>query len=408
MEHSINKKIFNIIVIVAALGYFVDIYDLILFSVVRITSLKSLGFSGEDLTHYGEFLLSRQMYGMLVGGILWGILGDKKGRVSVLFGSILMYSLANIANGFVTSVEQYGWLRFIAGVGLAGELGAGITLVSETMSKENRGYGTMVVVSVGVMGAVLAGIVAKFFTWQTCYFIGGGLGLSLLLLRIGVYESGMYKHAAQNSNLKRGNFFKLFTDKRRFAKYISCIVLGLPIWFCIGILVTFGTEFAHAMGITEPINNGTAVMVFYTGTTFGDFMCGYLSQVFKSRKKVTFAYLCLMIIAMMVYLFFNSASFFYISCAFLGIGAGYWAVFITIASEQFGTNIRSTVTTTVPNFVRGALPLMIILYKWVRDLTEGDIVGSAVIVGSISIFFAFIALYLLDETYGKDLDYLEK
>jgi putative MFS transporter len=400
-----NKKVLNIIVIVAALGYFVDVYDLILFAIVRVPSLKSLGLSPVEIHDKGVFLLNMQMVGMLIGGLLWGILGDLKGRVSVLFGSIVLYSVANILNGFVTTVDAYGWLRLLAGIGLAGELGAGITLVSETMSKENRGYGTMVVVSFGVLGAVLAALIGKYFAWQTAYFIGGGLGLFLLLLRIGVYESGMYI-TVEKSNVSKGNFFQLFKTKQRAIKYLSCITIGLPIWFLIGILITFSNDFAAHLGI-QGVVPGTAVMVFYLGTSFGDLMSGYLSQVLKNRKKVVYLYLFLTAIAIPLYLFsFHiSLQLFYCLCAFLGLAAGYWAVFVTMASEQFGTNIRSTVTTTVPNFVRGALVPLLLCFEYIKN--NLGLTAAALIVGFASVVIAFISLSGMEETHGKDLDYFE-
>ena len=397
----------NIIVIVAALGYFVDIYDLILFSIVRVPSLLALGVSEANLLSEGSTLINCQMIGMLVGGLLWGIMGDKRGRVSVLFGSILLYSVANILNAYVNSIEQYQWLRFIAGVGLAGELGAGITLVNETMTKEKRGYGTMIVVSFGVLGAVLANIVARY-GWQNAYIIGGIMGLALLVLRIGVYESGMYKQVKQ-SKVVRGDFFMLFTNRDRFIRYISCISIGIPIWFMIGILVTFSPEFAKELNI-EGVQAGTAVMYFYLGTSFGDFMSGYLSQVFKSRKKILLLYLIITTIMIPIYLFTNDVSLttFYIICALLGLAAGYWAVFVTIASEQFGTNLRSTVTTTVPNFVRGSLVLLMLLLDLFRENFSFSLINSALIVGIISVGIAFISLAGMHETFGKDLDYVEE
>lgn len=413
MNKTINQKTLNIIVVVAALGYFVDIYDLILFSIVRVQSLKSLGVAEKDLLTAGETLINWQMAGMLLGGLLWGILGDKKGRVSVLFGSILMYSVANMLNAFVSDIEMYKWLRFVAGIGLAGELGAGITLVNETMTKENRGYGTMVVVGFGVLGAVFANIIARY-GWQNAYLIGGFMGIALLLMRIGVYESGMYKNVKELAT-KRGDFFMLFKTKDRFVRYISCIVVGIPIWFMIGILITFSPEFTKQMNITG-IVAGNAVMYFYLGTSFGDFLSGYLSQVFKSRKKILFAYLSMSAIAIPLYLFSKniSASTFYIICAFLGIAAGYWAVFVTIASEQFGTNLRSTVTSTVPNFVRGSIILLTFCFGFLRvflaDKVDGHLVlsYSALIVGIVALAIAFISLRGMHETYGKDLDYIEE
>jgi putative MFS transporter len=400
-----TKKLLNIIVIVAALGYFVDVYDLILFAIVRVPSLKSMGLTDIEIHDKGVFLLNMQMIGMLAGGLLWGILGDRKGRVSVLFGSIVLYSVANILNGFASSVSMYGWLRLIAGIGLAGELGAGITLVSETMTKENRGYGTMIVVSFGVLGAVLAALVGKYFAWQTAYFIGGALGLFLLLLRIGVYESGMYE-AVEKSVVSKGNFFQLFNTRKRTIKYLSCITIGLPIWFLIGILITFSNDFAKHLGVTGVVP-GTAVMMFYIGTSFGDFMSGYLSQVLKNRKKVVYLYLFITVVAIPVYLFsYNiSLEIFYFICAFVGLAGGYWAVFVTMASEQFGTNIRSTVTTTVPNFVRGALVPLLLCFEYIKN--HSDLITAALVVGFSSVIIAFIALWGMEETHGKDLDYFE-
>lgn len=404
---SISSRNSNMLIIVAALGYFVDIYDLILFSIVRKKSLLGIGVAESDLLSTGVRLINMQMIGMLVGGLLWGILGDKRGRLSVLFGSILLYSAANIANGFVTDVEWYAWLRFIAGVGLAGELGAGITLVSETMTKENRGYGTMIVVSFGVLGAVLAAIVGQLFAWQTAYIIGGVLGLALLVLRVGVYESGMYS-SVKEKTVSRGNFFQLFSSRKRFFKYLSCITIGIPIWYLIGILVTFSPEFAKELNIKN-VEAGTAVMWFYIGTSIGDFMSGYFSQIFRNRKKIVFAYLVLTLISIPIFLYTTGISTpaFYGICAFLGFAAGYWAVFVTIASEQFGTNLRSTVTTTVPNFVRGSLVLLTLFFEYLRNSTGMSIVHSALIVGVTSVVIGFISLAGLEESYGKELDYIE-
>ena len=400
-------KSHNVLIIVAALGYFVDIYDLILFSIVRKQSLLAIGVAESELLQVGIRLINMQMMGMLVGGLLWGILGDKRGRLSVLFGSIFLYSIANILNGYVKDVDTYGWLRFIAGIGLAGELGAGITLVAESMSKETRGYGTMVVVSFGVLGAVLAGVVGKNFDWTTAYIFGGVMGLVLLVLRIGVFESGMYAKAKE-SKVKRGDFLQLFTNRDRFIRYLSCITIGLPIWYLIGVLVFLSPEFAAELGIHN-VESGSAVMYFYLGTSIGDFMSGYLSQVFKNRKNIVKAYLVMTIICVPIYLFTKniSAGLFYFICGLLGFAAGYWAVFITIASEQFGTNLRSTVTTTVPNFVRGGLVLLTLSFEFFRNTLHYSLVSSALMVGIITISIAFVSLAGLHETFGKDLDYVE-
>ena len=401
------KNPFNIIVIVAALGYFVDIYDLVLFSILRRPSLMDMGVADSELLSVGVWLLNMQMGGLLLGGILWGILGDKKGRVSVLFGSIFLYSIANIANGFVESVEMYAVLRLLAGIGLAGELGAGITLVSETMSKEHRGYGTMVVATVGICGAVAAALVGDYFHWRTAYFVGGGMGVLLLLLRIGVYESGLYK-SLQEKNISKGNFLKLFTNKKRFKKYLSIILIGVPIWYVVGILITFSPELGKAMGMTEMPNAGKAIMYCYIGLAVGDFTSGFLSQIFKTRIKILLSFILLTAAFIVLYFLIakNSLTVFYVVSALMGFATGYWAVFITTAAEHFGTNIRATVTTTSPNFVRGAVVLLTIMFEYGRSFL--GIINSAIAVGLLTIILALISLRYMEETFGKDLDYVEE
>jgi MFS family permease len=401
-----NKRNVTLIIIVAALGYFVDIYDLILFSIVRVKSLKELGVADEDLLDVGASIINSQMFGMLLGGILWGILGDKKGRLSVLFGSIILYSLANIANGFANSVTSYTIIRFVAGVGLAGELGAGITLVTENMSKENRGYGTMIVAGVGLFGAVAAALIGGHYTWQTSYFIGGGMGLLLLFLRVGLAESGLFKEV-QETNVQRGNMLMLFNSSARFKKYLCCILIGLPLWFVVGVLITFSPEFGKALGATGIINAGEGVMYCYIGIAIGDIVAGFLSQLLKSRKKVMLIFLLLTGFAIVVYLYsfgLNEKTFIWLSL-FLGFASGYWATFVTIASEQFGTNLRATVTTTVPNFVRGSLVIILIAFKYFK--IEFGILQGAMIVGFICLIISLIALSQLKETFNKDLDYVE-
>jgi MFS transporter, putative metabolite:H+ symporter len=407
MDNSDLRKLFSIPVIVAALGYFVDIYDLLLFSIVRITSLKSLGVADDQLLTEGIFLINAQMAGLLIGGIIWGIMGDKKGRLSVLFGSILLYSLANIGNGFVTNVEQYALLRFLAGVGLAGELGAGITLVSEVLPTRLRGYGTTIVASVGLMGAVVANFVARQFDWQVAYFIGGGLGLVLLITRVSVLESGIFLQIKE-SKVARGNFLQLFTNKNRLSRFVSCILIGLPIWFVIGILITFSPELAPAIGFKEPIVVGDAVMYSYLGLVAGDMTSGVLSQWFRSRKRVVLWFILLTLGFILLYLYspFQSLAFFYLSCFLLGFGVGYWAIFVTIAAEQFGTNLRSTVATTVPNFIRGTVLPLTLAFEFLRP--QVGIITSALLVGVVTIIISLVALRPLGETFGKDLNFLEE
>ena len=401
-----NKKNVKLIILVAALGYFVDIYDLILFSVIRIKSLKGLGVPDSDLLDVGTMLINSQMFGMLLGGILWGVLGDKKGRISVLFGSILLYSIANLANGFVTSVPAYAVIRFIAGIGLAGELGAGITLVTETMSKENRGYGTMIVAGVGLMGAVAAAIIGQNYTWEISYIIGGVMGLLLLGMRVGLVESGMFKNQ-KSDGVSRGNIFMLFSDGKKFRKYLSCILIGIPLWFVVGVLVTFSPEFGKELHSIDPLSAGTGIMYCYIGIAIGDIVAGFMSQMWRSRKKVMLIFLLLTGVSIVVFLNaegMSSQQFIWLTL-FLGFSSGYWATFVTIASEQFGTNLRATVTTTVPNFVRGSLVLATLSFTTLKGSI--GIINSALVVGFVSLIIALIALYQLKETFGKDLDYLE-
>lgn len=401
-------------IIVAALGYFVDIYDLILFGIVRVDSLTSLGLQGEALKNVGITLINSQMAGMLVGGVFWGVLGDKRGRLAVLFGSIFLYSAANIANGFVQDITLYAVLRFIAGVGLAGELGAGVTLVAELMRKETRGIGTTIIASFGLLGAVAAGLVGGYHwdmgieNWRVAYFVGGGLGLALLVLRINVYESGMFQHM-KNAEVTKGNFLQLFSNRSTFLKYLHCILIGIPIWYIIGILVFFSPEISRVQGIEGAIKAGTSVMLAYLGLSIGDICCGVLSQYIKSRKRAVLVFMMLSVVFTAYYLFWMrhaSTTHFYAVCFLLGFASGYWAIFVTIASEQFGTNLRATVTTTVPNFVRGSLVLITLGFEL---LSRGgqEIIGAA-LTGVACFAAAFYGWYFLHETFGKDLNYFEE
>lgn len=403
---SLLSQLLQVPVIVAALGYLVDMYDLFLFSVVRVPSLKALNVPADQLLTEGITLLNYQMAGMLIGGVLWGVIADKKGRLSVLFGSIIMYSLANIGNGFVTSLDQYAFLRFIAGVGLAGELGAGITLVTEVLPKEIRGYGTTLVATLGVLGAILAYFVADLFEWRISYFVGGGMGLLLLILRFNVFESGMFKQVKEKT-VDRGNVLMILTNGKRFGKYMMAILVGLPIWFVVGILITFSPEFGAAKGI-EGINAGKAVMLAFSGQVFGDIFSGLLSQYLKSRKRVIGLFIILSLTMMIGYLLIPSPDLFtfYLMCALLGFCNGYWTLFITIAAELFGTNLRATVATTVPNFVRGAtIPLAALFVGFKPDL---GVIQSGLLIGVATSAVALLALYFLEETFTKDMDFVEK
>jgi MFS family permease len=407
MEKNKTIALLSIPVLVASLGYFVDIYDLLLFSIIRVPSLKSLGLNDLNLDVDGKYILNLQMTGLLLGGILWGVLGDKKGRLSVLFGSIVLYSLANIANGFVQNVTQYGWCRLIAGIGLAGELGAGITLVSELISKEKRGIATSIVAGVGLSGAILAYFISKSFDWRVCYFIGGGLGFMLLILRVSVFESGMYKNI-QKQKIRKGNFLMFFTNGKRFKKYLLSILIGLPTWYVIGLLITFSKEFGEKFGIQGKIEPGKAVMLAYVAIAIADLLIGLVSQGLKSRKKALYIFYSITIIGIILYFLQQNGTVngMYAICMLLGFGTGFWALFVTMAAEHFGTNLRATAATTVPNMVRGSLPLIIMMFK---GLTPGfGYINAGAICGFIVMLISFTAVLLTEETFGKDLNFLEE
>lgn len=403
---TITQELLRIPVLVAALGYMVDMYDLFLFSIVRVPSLKSLNLSADSIMKDGIILLNLQMAGLLIGGIIWGILGDKKGRLSVLFGSILIYSLANIGNGFVNSVGAYAVLRFIAGFGLAGELGAGITLVTEILPNKIRGYGATLVATLGVFGALLAYLISYLFDWRTSYFIGGGLGLLLMALRIRVFESGIFIKLKEKK-IKRGDVRMLFNNKTRSLKYITSIVIGMPIWFVVGILITFSPEFGRAMGFDQPVDAGKAVLFAFAGQVAGNITSGSLSQYLQNRKKVILLFMLLSFAFVLVYLLvpFRDTTLLYSLCACLGFCSGYWTLFITVAAELFGSNLRATVATTVPNFVRGTVIPLTYLFLLIKNYV--GIIYSALIVGILTYAIAILALVYLEETFKKDINYTE-
>lgn len=402
-----QQSVFSFAVLVAGLGYFVDIYDLLLFSIIRIPSLKSLGLNDEQISKDGLFILNIQMLGLLIGGILWGVLGDKKGRLKVLFASIILYSLGNIANGFVQNVNQYALVRFFSGIGLAGELGAGITLVTELLPKEKRGIATSFVAGLGLTGAVVAFFIKENFAWRTCFFIGGGLGFVLLLLRISVLESGMFK-SIEKANVSKGNFFMLFANRTRIRKYVTAILIGLPTWYVIGILVSFSKEFGSKMNIKGVIDPGKSVMFAYVAISIGDVLVGFVSKWLQSRKQALYIFYAITIVGIIWFFNLNGASVsqLYFASALMGFGTGFWATFVTMAAEQFGTNIRATVATTVPNMVRGSLNLVSLLFAWLQIRT-GNYVQAGWITGIVVLVIGLTSVFLADETYHKDLDYIE-
>jgi putative MFS transporter len=410
MNTKRSISILNITVIVAALGYFVDIYDLLLFTIVKKPSMLGVGATMESLLSDSTKVINWQMVGLLIGGIIWGVLGDKKGRLSVLFGSIILYSIANFITAFVHTVDQYAWCRFAAGLGLAGELGAGITLVSELMPKNKRGIGTSMVAGIGLSGAVAAYFTYQFtMDWRLCYQIGGGLGILLLFLRIGVAESGMFKQVRQQ-NISRGNIFMFFTDARRFRKYILAILIGLPTWYVIGILVNQSDKFGNKLFGSTTIDSGRSIMFAYTAIALGDIAVGFICQYFKSRKKGLLLYYVLCIISLVIFFssYNNSDARMYTICAMLGFSTGFWAIFITMGAEQFGTNLRATAATTIPNMVRGALPLInLVFLNLFQKNWEWSLIKSGIVTGIIVMAITLVAFYFTEETYHKDLNYVE-
>jgi len=407
MQTQKTDSIFTITVLVAALGYFVDIYDLLLFNIVRVDSLKELGLDKAGIKSAGEFIISIQMVGLLIGGIIWGIMADKRGRLSVLFGSIILYSIANIINGFVQTTNQYALVRFLAGVGLAGELGAGITLVTELISKEKRGLSTSLVAGIGLTGAVVAYFISQNYNWRTCYFIGGGLGFCLLLLRISVFESSMFRQL-KSQPVQRGNILMFFNNKVRFKKYILAILIGLPTWYVIGVLVAFSNNFATEFGITEEVLPKKSTMLAYAAISIADVAVGFVSQWLKSRRQALFIFYIITSIAVLFYFSQQngSAAGMYWICAALGFGTGFWAIFVTMAAEQFGTNLRGTAATTVPNMVRGSLPILLLLFNGLQSMGI-SYARAGWMTGVVVMIIGFTAAYFTEETFGKDLNYIE-
>lgn len=401
------KQRVGLLIVVAALGYFVDIYDLIIFSIVRVQSFQDIGVPEEMMRSNGEFVLNMQMGGLLLGGIIWGVIADKYGRLRVLFGSILLYSLANIYNGFVQDVMTYAIIRFIAGIGLAGELGAGITIVSESMDKNKRGYGTMIVAGVGVLGAILAYFVSEWYDWRTAYFVGGGMGLLLLLMRVGTFESKLFTNM-ENKSVTKGSLALLFSNRKRLKRYVYCLCIGLPIWFVVGVLVTQAPEIGRALHAEQMLSAGKGVLFTYLGISIGDFLAGFMAQLFRSRLKVVFIYQLIIIVSSIAYLSSQGISetrFLWLAFA-MGLGVGYWATFVTIAAEQFGTNIRATVTTTAPNFVRGALIPSTLLYSYFA--AQWGIITAAIVMVLLLSGIAIFALTQLKESFDRDLDFVEE
>lgn len=403
------QGLFSMAVIVSALGYFVDVYDLVLFSTVRIQSLRDIGIAEDQFFAKGVLLLNVQMAGMLLGGLLWGIVGDKKGRVAILFGSILLYSIANLGNALITNLEQYVVLRFIAGFGLAGEIGGAVTLVSETMKQEKRGLGTTLIAGFGLSGAIVAGLVAQHVDWRTAYAIGGILGLALLILRMKILESGLYDAMKSQKTVKRGAMRLLLSPPRRFIKYLSCILIGVPLYYILIIFMTFAPELTAALGAAPPIRAEYAVMAIYAGFACGGFAAGFISQWIRSRKKVVILSLVVMAACTALYLKLPAgtpASVYQTLTFFLGFGGGYASVFFMIAAEQFGTNVRALAATSIPNFVRASTIIITAAYTYLK--ADAPLPYAAGVIGVVCYALAFAALSQIDETFDKNLDFTEQ
>jgi MFS family permease len=402
------RTVLSLPVIVASLGYFVDVYDLLLFNIVRVPSLKDLGLSEAEISLIGAKIYNWQQAGLLIGGFFWGIWGDKMGRRSVLFGSILTYSLANIACGFTHDVEVYSWLRFIAGLGLAGELGAGITLIAEILPKELRGYGASVVASVGLAGAIAAFFAVKLTDWRMAYFIGGGMGLILLALRVNVLESFLFEKSIRKATSKTVHWWTIFTKRERLIRYFRCMGIALPTYLVIGVYATFGNEFAKALGVPGDIQAGTCVLYTYIGIVTGDFFSGFLSQWLQSRKKAILVMLLMTLAGVLTLLYggIQTATTLYICYGWLGFSIGYIAMFLTTTAEQFGTNLRATVTTSVANNVRATVLLTLPVFQFLKP--DWGVLQAGATVGAVCFLLALLSLWKMEETYGKELDYEEE
>ena len=408
MQTRRNNTFLNAAVIVSSLGYFVDVFDILLFSIVRKPSLASLGLTPEQIRVDGELLLSVQMIGLVIGGLLFGVIGDRKGRLSVLFVSIITYSLANILNGFVTNFGQYAVLRFISGIGLAGELGAGITLVSELLPKEKRGLSSAFIGAFGFLGAILAFFVTEIFGWRECYFIGGGMGLLLLFGRVNVHESMVFKKMSTKV-VSKGNILLFLKNRERGLRYLKCILIGIPSWYVVGIFVTFADEFAKRFEI-EGITTGKAILYTYSGLIVGDLTAALLSRALHSRKKPILLYY--MFTTLVLFLFFylkggQTSESMYLFYSLMGFEIGYSIINVTIAAEQFGTNLRASAAISVPNMIRGSVPLLLLLFTLLREIF-GDYLRGAWVTGLVILGLGLWAIISIQESYENELDFIEK
>jgi MFS transporter, putative metabolite:H+ symporter len=404
---QISNKALALGIIVSALGFFVDLYDIMALGAVGEASLKSIGITDKALLEKGVTTLQNwQMGGMVIGGFLWGIIGDKYGRLKVLFGSIILYSLFTLLNAFVLNLNQYVICRFIAGIGLAGELGAGITLVSEQMQKEKRGLGPAIIAGFGVLGAIVAVFISKIYNWQTVFIVGGVLGFCLLILRVGVVESGLFK-ITQHTKVSKGNFLIILRNKNYLKKFICILLVGIPGWYANGILIQLTPYVSESMGMTVIPSKGTVIIYFFIALCVGDIMGGVISQWLKSRKKSIYLFLSLH--AVMLLLFFTigktSVQVYYTIFAGIGFSVGFVIQLFTLAAENFGTNIRTLVTSSGLNLVRAWVIPCSLAYTWLNNNFTILKWQSAAAIGFVAIVLALFALRQLDETFDNDLEF---
>lgn len=415
-ETKHKEQSIALLILVASLGYFVDAYDLIIASVVRSSAIVELGLAQvgtPEHTKYAQLFEYVQSAGILLGGIIFGVYSDKKGRKKALYYSIAIYSIANILNGLLSASVPfvgtvYCILRFICGFALAAELSIGIVMISETMKAKHRGYGTMIVVSFGILGAVLAAVLFEFIGihWQTLYLIGGIAGVLLLIFRFSVKETNPFLDL-ENQESERGSWVMIFKNRRLLKILFNAILLGFPIYFFISIPIKFATDYGKELGLT--IKGTIPIIVFYIAMSVSDIIANYLCQLFENRKKVLYFYLGLCTISVFLLHFYPPTTpeqYFYLFSPLMGFASGYWALLITFTNEQIGTNIRSTYTTAVPNVVRSLfIPIQLLLT--VLQPTFGTST-SVFYIGVLAVILALLGLYSLKETWGKNLKFIDE
>jgi MFS transporter, putative metabolite:H+ symporter len=381
-------------------GYFIDIFDLVLFSTLRISSFEELKIT--DPTYWTVVFFNLQMTGILVGGIFWGKMADIKGRSWSFMGTILVFSIANIINGLTSSLTVYGICRFIAGFGLAGEMGSGIALICEKVPDEKRSLYLGFVSSLGCIGAVLSGWLGDIVYWRYLFIGSGFAGILLTLLRKNLLEPDLFRKTA-TLNIPRGQWKTLFQSPPDLIRFILLIFLGIPMWYIIGILWSFSTEMTSTIGLNI-FTSGQAILWGYVGVWMGDMLMPFVSQFLKSRIFTIQICLIMMLLGV-IYLFQfqpHSLLSFQLTHIFLGFTIGYWAVYATLCGESFGTNIRALTSTSLPSLIRFSSIPMMIIYQYGRDENELNI---ALGMGLTVLCISMITTYFIKDTFQKDIDF---